>query len=87
MAAAKRKILFIQRVHECGHAVAAGRDDIEIDIYQGRDPDEIKRRIRDADGIVVRTAVIDRAVIDAGERLAGIGRHGFARFGFFAAVG
>ena len=76
MAAARKKILFIQRVHECGHAVAAGRDDIEIDIYQGRDPDEIRRRIRDADGIVVRTAVIDRAVIDAGERLAVISRHG-----------
>ena len=76
MAAARRKILFIQRVHECGHTIAAGRSDIEIDIYQGRDPDEIKRRIRDADGIVVRTAVIDRAVIDAGERLAVISRHG-----------
>ena len=75
MADAKR-ILFIQRVHECGHAVAADRRDIEIDVYQGRDPDEIKRRIRDADGIVVRTAVIDRAVIDAGERLAVISRHG-----------
>ena len=74
--AKKKKILFIQRVHECGHAIAAGRGDIEIDIYQGRDPDEIKRRIRDADGIVVRTAVIDRAVIDAGERLAVISRHG-----------
>ena len=35
MAAAKKKILFIQRVHECGHALAAARDDIEIDIYQG----------------------------------------------------
>ena len=76
MAAAKKKILFIQRVHECGHAIAAGRGDIEIDVYQGRDPDEIKRRIADADGIVVRTAVIDRAVIDAGERLAVISRHG-----------
>ena len=76
MAASKRKILFIQRVHECGHAVAADRGDIEIDVYQGRDPDEIRRRIRDADGIVVRTAVIDRAVIDAGERLAVISRHG-----------
>ena len=76
MAASKRKILFIQRVHECGHAVAAGRGDIEIDVYQGRDPDEIRRRIRDADGIVVRTAVIDRAVIEAGERLAVISRHG-----------
>ena len=76
MATAKKKILFIQRVHECGHAIAAGRGDVEIDIYQGRDPDEIKRRIADADGIVVRTAVIDRAVIDAGERLAVISRHG-----------
>ena len=76
MAVAKKKILFIQRVHECGHALAAARGDIEIDIYQGRDPDEIKRRIVDADAIVVRTAVIDRAVIDTGKRLAIISRHG-----------
>ena len=76
MATAKKKILFIQRVHVCGQALAATRDDIEIDIYQGRDPAEIKRRIVDADAIVVRTAVIDRAVIDAGKRLAIISRHG-----------
>ena len=76
MAAAKKKILFIQRVHECGHALAAGRGDVEIDVYEGRDPSEVKRRIVDADAIVVRTAVIDRSVIDAGPRLAIISRHG-----------
>ena len=75
-AANKKKILFIQRVHECGHALAASRDDVDIDVYEGRDPAEIRRRIVDADGIVVRTAVIDRAVIDAGPRLAIISRHG-----------
>ena len=73
---AAKKLLFIQRVHECGHALAASRGDVEIDVYEGRDPAEIKRRIVDADGIVVRTAVIDRAVIDAGRRLAIISRHG-----------
>jgi len=72
----KKKSLFIQRVHERGHALAVARDDIEIDVYEGRDPAEIKRRIVDADAIVVRTAVIDRAVIDAGRRLAIISRHG-----------
>ena len=76
MPAAKKKILFIQRVHECGHALAAGRGDVEIDVYEGRDPSEVKRRIVDADAIVVRTAVIDRSVIDAGPRLAIISRHG-----------
>ena len=75
-AANKKKILFIQRVHECGHALAANRDDVDIDVYEGRDPAEIKRRIVDADAIVVRTAVIDRSVIDAGPRLAIISRHG-----------
>ena len=73
---AKRRILFIQRVHERGHALAVARDDIDIDVYEGRDPDEIRRRIADADAIVVRTAVIDRSVIDAGPRLAIISRHG-----------
>ena len=76
MAAATKKILFIQRVHERGHALAAGRDDVDIDVYEGRDPDEIRRRIADADAIVVRTAVIDRSVIGAGPRLAIISRHG-----------
>ena len=71
-----KKILFIQRVHERGHALAVARDDIEIDVYEGRDPAEIKRRIVDADAIVVRTAVIDRTVINAGRRLAIISRHG-----------
>ena len=76
MAATRRKILFIQRVHECGHALVAARGDVDIDIYEGRDPDEIKRRIADADAVVVRTAVIDRSVIDAGPRLSIISRHG-----------
>ena len=76
MATATKKILFIQRVHERGHALAAARDDVAIDVYEGRDPDEIRRRIADADAIVVRTAVIDRSVIDAGPRLAIISRHG-----------
>ena len=71
-----KRLLFIQRVHESGHSLAAGRGDVEVDVYEGRDPDEIKRRIVDADGIVVRTAVIDRAAIDAGKRLAIISRHG-----------
>ena len=76
MAANNKRILFIQRVHACGHALAAARGDVDIDIYEGRDPEEIRRRIVDADAIVVRTAVIDRAVIDAGRRLAIISRHG-----------
>ena len=74
--ATKRRILFIQRVHEQGHALATGRGDVDIDVYEGRDPDEIRRRIADADAVVVRTAVIDRSVIDAAPRLAIISRHG-----------
>ena len=73
---AAKKLLFIQRVHERGYALAANRGDVEVEIYDGRDPGEIRRRIVDADGIVVRTAVIDRATIDAGRRLAIISRHG-----------
>ena len=76
MAANRKRILFIQRVHRSGHALAADRGDVEIDVYEGRDPAEIKRRIVDADAIVVRTAAIDRAAIDAGRRLSIISRHG-----------
>ena len=76
MTANNRRILFIGRVHERGQALAESRDDVDIAVYEGRDPAEIRRRIVDADAIVVRTAVIDRSVIDAGRRLAIISRHG-----------
>ena len=76
MAANNRRVLFIGRVHDCGHSLAMNRDDLDIDVYEGRDPAEIRRRIVDADAVVVRTAVIDRPVIDAGPRLAIISRHG-----------
>ena len=76
MAGAKKKLLLVQRVHERGHALAAQRDDVEVEVYDGRDPAEIRRRVTDADGIVVRGAPIDRAAIDAGRRLAIISRHG-----------
>jgi len=76
MAANNRKVLFIGRVHERGQALAESREDVDIDVYEGRDPAEIRRRVVDADAIVVRTAVIDRSVIDAGPRLAIISRHG-----------
>ena len=71
-----RKILFVGRVHERGQALAESREDVDIDVYEGRDPAEIRRRIADADAIVVRTAVIDRPVIDAAPPLAIISRHG-----------
>ena len=73
---AANNILFIGRVHERGQALAESREDVDIDVYEGRDPAEIRRRIVNADAIVVRTAVIDRSVIDAGRRLAIISRHG-----------
>ena len=76
MAANNRRVLFIGRVHDCGHSLAVNRDDLDIDVYEGRDPAEIRRRIVDADAVVVRTAVIDRSVIDAGPQLAIISRHG-----------
>ena len=73
---AANRILFVGRIHECGVTLAANREDVDIDVYEGRDPAEIRRRIVDADAIVVRTAVIDRPAIDAGLRLAIISRHG-----------
>jgi len=76
MAADNRKILFLGRVHARGQTLAASREDVDIDVYEGHDPTEIKRRIVDADAIVVRTAVVDRPVIAAGPRLAIISRHG-----------
>ena len=76
MATAKKKVLFIHRIHECGHALAAQREDIEVEVCDGHDPAEIMRRIASADAVVVRTGIVDRSVIDAGPRLRIISRHG-----------
>ena len=76
MAAAKKRLLIVHRIHECGRALAAQRDDIEVDVCEGHDPAEIRRRIVEADAVVVRTGIVDRAVVDAGRRLAIISRHG-----------
>ena len=76
MAGAMKKLLLTQPIDECGHALAAQRNDVEVEVCEGLGPAEIRHRIADADGIVVRGEVIDRAVIDAGRRLAIISRHG-----------
>ena len=57
MAANHRSILFVGRVHECGRALVTNREDVDIDIYEGRDPAEIKRRIVDVDAIVVLSLI------------------------------
>ena len=76
MAGATKKLLLLQRIHESGHALAVQRDDVEVEVCEGIGPAEIRHRIADADGVVVRGEAIDRAVIDAGRRLAIISRHG-----------
>ena len=76
-ATTRRRILFIQRVHERGHALATGRGDVGIDVYEGRDPDEIRRRIvgcgRDRGAHRDHRPLGDRCGL---ARLAIISRHG-----------
>jgi len=72
----RKKLLFIRAIREEGMRLARGRDDVEVAVTDHIAGDGLTEAIRDAHGILVRTAVIDQEVIDAAPRLEVVSRHG-----------
>ena len=70
------KILIIQPFHEDGVALLDARDDVSYEIIDGSSIDEMKAKIVDADGVTIRTALLPADVLDLGERLKVVSRHG-----------
>jgi D-3-phosphoglycerate dehydrogenase / 2-oxoglutarate reductase len=68
-------ILSLTGMHESGLSIL--REATELRMASSLDPAILKREVVDADGLIIRTGgVIDAALLDRGNRLRVVGRHG-----------
>lgn len=70
------KVLIIQPFHEDGMALLEARPDITFEIIDGSSTEELQAKIVDVDGVTIRTALLPAEVLERGERLKVVSRHG-----------
>ena len=68
------KILLVEKIFEEGIKLLAEHG--EVHVSPSTDENILIKQVRDADGIIVRTSSLSSRVIEAGQRLKVIGRHG-----------
>lgn len=69
------KVVVAETIADAG--IAALREQFEVDVAIGLDPDDLMDRLSDADALIVRSATeVDRAMIEAAPKLRVIGRAG-----------
>jgi D-3-phosphoglycerate dehydrogenase len=71
-----KKILVIQPIHEAGIELLKNNPDYEFEIVENVDPEFLKSKIKDCDGVSIRTAKLTGDVIEAASNLKIISRHG-----------
>tara|TARA_Y100000389_G_scaffold138789_1_gene136545 strand:- start:1977 stop:2933 length:957 start_codon:yes stop_codon:yes gene_type:complete len=71
-----KKILVIQPIHEAGIELLKSNSDYEFEIVENLDPEFLKSKIKDCDGVSIRTAKLTSDVIEVAEKLKIISRHG-----------
>jgi D-3-phosphoglycerate dehydrogenase len=69
-----KKVLLVQPIH--ADAVARLKEEAEVVIAEKTAEDFVKQAVKDCDGIIVRVTLLTRGIMEAGERLKVIGRHG-----------
>jgi D-3-phosphoglycerate dehydrogenase len=69
------KVLIIQPFHEDGMKLFEARPDVACEIVDGS-LEELALKIRDADGVTIRTSLLPGAVLERAERLKVVSRHG-----------
>ena len=72
----KKKILIIQPIHAAGIKLLEDNSDYEFEIVENTDNEFLKSKIKDCDGISIRTAKLNGEVIEGSTRLKIISRHG-----------
>ena len=70
------KVLIIQPFHDDGVAMLEARDDVTFEIVDGSSIEVMQAKIADADGVTIRTALLPGEVLERGERLKVVSRHG-----------
>ena len=71
-----KKILIIQPIHEEGINLLKGNSDFEYEVVDNIEIEFLKSKIKDCDGISIRTAKLSGDVIEAANNLKIISRHG-----------
>ena len=71
-----KKILVIQPIHEAGIELLKDNSNYEFEIVENVDPEFLKSKIKDCDGVSIRTAKLTGDVIQEAEKLKVISRHG-----------
>jgi D-3-phosphoglycerate dehydrogenase len=70
------KVLLIGRIHDDGMRLFEARPDVTTELIDGADEAETTERIRDADGVTIRTSPLPAHLLDRAERLKVVSRHG-----------
>ena len=71
-----KKILVIQPIHEEGINLLKDNSDFEYEVVDNIDTEFLKSKIKDCDGISIRTAKLSGDIIEAANNLKIISRHG-----------
>ncbi len=71
-----KKILIIQPIHQEGIKLLQNNSEYEYEIVENTDINFLKSKIKGCDGVSIRTANLSREVIEAGDNLKIISRHG-----------
>ena len=72
----KKKILIIEKIHAAGLELLNKNEDFQFEIITNTDPDYLKTKIFDCDGISIRTSLLTNDVIEKAKNLKIISRHG-----------
>jgi len=70
------KVLIIGRFHDDGMRLFEDRPDVATEIVDGADEAEVSEKIRDADGVTIRTSLLPAHVVERALRLKVVSRHG-----------
>ena len=71
-----KKILIIQPIHQEGIKLLQNNSEYEYEIVENTDINFLKSKIKSCDGVSIRTANLSGEVIEAGDNLKIISRHG-----------
>ena len=71
-----KKILVIQPIHEAGIELVKNNPDYDFEVIENTDTEFLKTKIKDFDGVSIRTAKLAGEVIDSANKLKIISRHG-----------
>ena len=72
----KKKILIIESIHKSGIDLLENDSNFDFEIIDDLSKENLKNKIKDCDGVSLRTAKLNDEIISAGKKLKIISRHG-----------